>query len=108
MELAVPPVPERGEHMDELGHIRRLCPGSALRTVTSLSGLSAPICAWGEQLSGGLSHSGRIPRALPSLQSLAQAWADGASSPDLRLTVLAELETDLARLHPAPTGLSPH
>lgn len=65
--------------MDELGHTRRLCSGSALRTVTSLSGLSAPICTWGEQLSGGLSRLGSTPGALPSVQSLAQAWADGAS-----------------------------
>lgn len=79
MELAAPPVPEGGEHVDELGHTRRLCSGSALRTVPSLSGLSAPICAWGEQLSGGLSRLGRTPRALPSVQSLAQAWADRAS-----------------------------
>lgn len=35
-----------------------------------------PICAWEEQLSGGLSRLGRTPGALPSLQSLAQAWGE--------------------------------
>lgn len=62
--------------MDELGHTRRLRPGSALRTVTSLSGLSAPICTWREQwpLSLGQDPQGTALTSVP-----AQACADGAS-----------------------------
>lgn len=70
--------------MDELGHARRLRPGSALRTVTSLSGLSAPICTWREQwpLSLGQDPQGTALTSVP-----AQAWADGAS-PQCKCTAL--------------------
>lgn len=62
--------------MDELGHTRRLRPGSALRTVTSLSGLSAPTCTWREQrpLSLGQDAQGTALASVP-----AQAWVDEAS-----------------------------
>lgn len=96
-ELAAPPVPEGGEHMEELGHTRRLCSGSALRIVMSLSGRSAPICAWGEKLSGGLSRSGRTPGALPSVPcpSLGKRGQPTALTPLFSVSVqLSEVEAD--------------
>ena len=77
-ELAAPPVPEGGGHTDELGHTRRLLWVSSEDCNIPLWPQCPHLHLGGAAVWGPL-PLGQTPGALPSVQSLAQAWADGAS-----------------------------